>query len=101
MITRVVHCKVEKYDVYIGRPSIFGNPFKLNAGESRDATLERYRSWLMLPEQAALRERAHRELKNKVLGCWCKPRAGFNGQLLCHGQILAGMVEGVAPETIV
>jgi len=26
--TKVVHCKKEPYDVYIGRPSKFGNPFK-------------------------------------------------------------------------
>lgn len=26
---RVVHCKREKYDVYIGRPSKWGNPIKL------------------------------------------------------------------------
>ncbi len=24
---KVVHCKIEDYDVYIGRPSKFGNPF--------------------------------------------------------------------------
>lgn len=26
----VVHCKKEKHDVYIGRPSKWGNPFKNN-----------------------------------------------------------------------
>jgi len=26
----VVHCKKERYDVYIGRPSKWGNPFTLN-----------------------------------------------------------------------
>jgi hypothetical protein len=25
--SRVVHCKKEKYNVYIGRPSKWGNPF--------------------------------------------------------------------------
>lgn len=27
MGTRVVHCKKESFDVYIGRPSYCGNPF--------------------------------------------------------------------------
>lgn len=27
--TRVVHCKKERYDVYIGRPSKWGNPFEI------------------------------------------------------------------------
>ena len=26
-MTKVVHCKKELYDVYIGRPSKWGNPF--------------------------------------------------------------------------
>lgn len=26
-MTKVVHCKKEPYDVYIGRPSKWGNPF--------------------------------------------------------------------------
>lgn len=25
--TKLVHCKKEKYDIYIGRPSKWGNPF--------------------------------------------------------------------------
>lgn len=32
MSTKVVHCKREKYDVYIGRPSIFGNTFVIGKG---------------------------------------------------------------------
>lgn len=47
MATTVVHCKKAKYDVYIGRPSILGNPFKLNPGDDRDAVIAKYRKWLM------------------------------------------------------
>ena len=32
----VVHCKNEDFDVYIGRPSRFGNPFSHKAGTKAD-----------------------------------------------------------------
>jgi hypothetical protein len=43
-MTRVVHCKKEPYDVYIGRPSKYGNPF------------------------------THIKDKQTKLGCWCSPK---------------------------
>lgn len=83
METRVVHCKREKYDVYIGRPSVWGNPFKLSAGEARGTTIARYERWLLTqPELLAQLPR----LKGKTLGCWCKPHA-------CHGDVLARLAD--------
>jgi hypothetical protein len=35
--TRVVHCKVEPFDIYIGRPSKWGNPFKIGKDGSRES----------------------------------------------------------------
>jgi hypothetical protein len=84
MKTRVVHCKNASYDVYIGRPSKWGNPYRLKKGEPRENCLARYRKWLLSrPDLLA----AIGELKGKVLGCWCKP-------LACHGDILAELAEG-------
>lgn len=77
--TKVVHCKREKYDVYIGRPSAWGNPFSMNSESERDAVVEKYKKWLMA--QPRLIERAQRELRGQVLGCWCAPRR-------CHGDVL-------------
>lgn len=81
--TRVVHCKREKYDVYIGRPSKWGNPFKITGDETREQVIEKYRQWLLgnpiLMSQLP-------ELKGKVLGCWCKPKA-------CHGDVLAELAD--------
>jgi hypothetical protein len=83
----VVHCKRARFDVYIGRPSVWGNPFGGGAamgGRStrvgRDVALELYADWIR--NQKALIERARRELRGKVLGCWCAPGR-------CHGDILA------------
>ena len=44
---KVVHCKREKYDVYIGRGSKWGNPFKIGVNGSRREVIELYRDWIM------------------------------------------------------
>lgn len=79
MKTRVVHCKKASYDVYIGRGSKWGNPFRIGPDGSRDDVIHKYEAYLKnTPE---LFSSLH-ELKGKVLGCWCHPRP-------CHGDILA------------
>lgn len=85
METRVVHCKREPHDVYIGRPSKWGNPFRLADESEREWLLERYRQWLM--EQPDLLASLH-ELKGKTLGCWCHPKA-------CHGDVLAELANNL------
>ena len=76
----VVHCKNEAYDVYIGRPGPWGNPFSIGTDGNRDEVLDKFRNWLEC--QPALVAKVKAELRGKKLGCWCKPRA-------CHGEILA------------
>lgn len=78
---KVVHCKKEKYDIYIGRPSKWGNPFPLE-DHSREDAISLYEDWIKdQPELLA----ALPELKGKTLGCWCSPRA-------CHGDVLLRLV---------
>jgi hypothetical protein len=91
MATTTVHCKKNDYDVYIGRPSKWGNPFSHKTGalaafrvNSRDEAVERYREWII--NNPKLMADLH-ELKDKVLGCWCKPAR-------CHGDILAELADG-------
>lgn len=79
MAELVVHCKRDKYDVYIGRPGPWGNPFEIGKDGTREEVVEKYAEWLLA--QPELVERAKTELKDKVLGCWCAPK-------LCHGGIL-------------
>ncbi len=78
----VVHCKRAPYDVYIGRPSLWGNPFRLRAGDDRAHVIARYHEWLLT--QPELIRRAKNELRGKRLGCWCAPQA-------CHGDVLAAI----------
>lgn len=91
--TKVVHCKHEPYDVYIGRPSIWGNPYShLASGtkaefivSSRNEAIEKYEDYIRnkpeLLEQLST-------LVGKRLGCWCKPQA-------CHGDILVKLIKEV------
>ncbi len=76
----VVHCKKSKYDVYVGRPSPWGNPFPLKVETDRAGLLTKYREWLLT--QPDLVKRAKQELRGKVLACWCAPK-------LCHADVLA------------
>lgn len=84
----VVHCKRDPYQVYIGRPSIWGNPFQLGRDGDRDQVIARYRDWLgRNRELAAL---ARRVLPDKTLGCWCSPQA-------CHGEVLHELANRPVP----
>jgi hypothetical protein len=79
---KVVHCKRERYDVYIGRPSTWGNPFAIGRDGNRKEVIEKYRQWIST--QPTLLQ-ALPSLKGKILGCWCAPRT-------CHGEVLIDLV---------
>jgi len=86
MKTTVVNKNYELYDVYIGRPSKWGNPFRPK-GRSEKARLEAIRKYaLWIAEQPELLKAAKTELRGKRLGCYCKPKP-------CHGDILAEIAD--------
>ena len=80
---KVVHCKKEPYDVYIGRGSKWGNPFVIGKDGDREEVISKYEIYIM---QNPGMISALPELAGKTLGCWCAPKA-------CHGDILKIMVE--------
>jgi hypothetical protein len=92
MARLVVHCKKEKYDVYIGRAvprsglkaSVWGNPFVIGKDGTRSEVMEKFRAWLQSKPELL---KQLPELKGRVLGCWCAPEA-------CHGDILAELANG-------
>jgi hypothetical protein len=83
MKTKVVNCKKEKYDVYIGRPSPFGNPFIIGRDGDRKKVINLFHSYFYnrLDYDIDFKIKI-KELKGKTLGCYCKP-------LDCHGDIIA------------
>lgn len=64
--------------VYIGRPSKWGNPFKIGKDGSRDEVIAKYRAWIV--RQPALMAALH-ELRGMDLACWCAPEH-------CHAEVL-------------
>lgn len=90
-MTKIVHCKKEPYDIYIGRGKCpktgiigkWGNPFIIGRDGSREDVVRKYKEYILkCPE---LLNSLH-ELHNKTLACWCKP-------LSCHGDVLVELVE--------
>ena len=75
---KVVHCKKEQYDVYIGRPSKWGNPFNIGKDGNREEVIKKYKKYLIGNKKLI---DSLSELRGKTLGCWCKP-------LACHGDVL-------------
>jgi hypothetical protein len=77
---RVVHCKRERYDVYVGRGrgSRWGNQFKEGRDGTRQQVIAKYERWLQAQPELMARLP---ELRGKVLGCWCAPKP-------CHADVL-------------
>lgn len=72
------HC-VPSGAIYVGRPTIYGNPFIIGKDGDRNEVVDKYKEWLL--SQPSLVEKAKKELKGKNLICWCAP-------LRCHADIL-------------
>ena len=82
-MTTIVHQSRAPFDVYIGRPSKWGNPFEVGKDGTRSEVIEKYRKWILTqPELLSHLD----ELKGKVLGCWCSP-------LPCHGDVLVELID--------
>lgn len=86
MTFKVVHFKKERYDVYVGRPSKYGNPFstkenslaRFKVNTSFEA-IQKYYLWIIAQPDLLLDIKQN--LKGKILGCWCGPKR-------CHADVL-------------
>lgn len=78
----VVHCKKEAFDVYIGRPSPFGNPYVLQTESDRKKVIDMYREYFYERVEIDPEFRSKvLKLRGKVLGCYCAPKP-------CHGDVI-------------
>lgn len=84
---RIVNLRKEKYTSYIGRGSIFGNPFKIgNIGNNREDVIRLYEKWVRIKMYTLnhlneLGQAIYDLPEDAILGCYCKPKA-------CHGDII-------------
>lgn len=73
--------------VYVGRPTKFGNPFRVPP-HPREEAIALYEAWLQLPENASLLDEARRILRGKNLACWCPLGEP------CHAGVLLRLANG-------
>lgn len=76
--TTVVNLRASPYTTYIGRGSIWGNPYRIGPDGTRDEVIALYAAYL--DSDPDLLD-ALPSLKGEVLGCFCVP-------LPCHGDVL-------------
>jgi hypothetical protein len=84
---KVVNIRKEKCDVYIGRPSIFGNPFEIGKDGTREEVINKFYSYFYhrLYHDMEFVNKV-KELQGKKLGCFCAP-------LPCHGDIIVKFLD--------
>jgi hypothetical protein len=78
--------------VYVGRPSLLGNPFRMGRDGSREEVIAKYRVWLWgeIKKQGSVFNKLVElvELSKRgdlTLVCWCSP-------LPCHAEILRNAI---------
>lgn len=83
----VVNKYKSEFDVYIGRGSIWGNPFVMAQESQRTQVINDYRThlWKQL-DKGEVTIQQLKELNGKRLGCFCKPKP-------CHGDVIVKAVE--------
>lgn len=86
--TRRVNCKTDEFDVYIGRPSEFGNPYthiktkKTLARyivKSREEAISKYEEYLRGNKELLQKIQ---KLRGKRISCWCDLDKS------CHGDVI-------------
>jgi hypothetical protein len=76
-------------DVYIGRGSKWGNPYKIQGDETRGVVISRY---TILMHERLTGDNSDKwkedlaKLRGKTLVCYCAP-------LACHGDVLVTLLE--------
>ena len=79
--------------IYVGRPSILGNPFTvMDYGHGNAIAV--FRKWLWKQMQSETEQlielkrlaELHKEGHDLTLVCWCKPKP-------CHGDVIAAAIE--------
>lgn len=87
--TKVINCYRDKdpKSIYIGRPTMFGNPYEIGKHGSREYVIAKYRKWLFdkICSDPEFRLTLM-QLDGRKLACFCKPQA-------CHGDVIVKAIE--------
>ena len=82
--------------VYVGRPSVLGNPYVTGQDGARHDVVDKYRVWLRAQyrQDGAVRRALHTLARHYLtdgtltLVCWCAPQA-------CHAEVIRDAVLGM------
>ncbi len=91
-MNKVVNKFAEPFDVYIGRPTIFGNPFKIS-DSSRQEAISKYKDYFnnRIKNDKFFKD-CIEQLQGKILGCYCKPQD-------CHGDVIVEYLDSIETDT--
>lgn len=77
--------KMPPHTVYVGRPTIFGNPFFVTDKYTPESCVKRFEKWITMESPMILRT-AQKLLTGKNLACWCPLNQP------CHADVLLKLV---------
>lgn len=90
MTTTVVNIDLgDEFDICIDRRSVFGNPYRVALGRTREQAVAMHRELLRADRE--LQGMAIKFLTGKRLGCHCKRPERF---VQCHGDNYVDLIEG-------
>ena len=88
-MAKVVNKRNQQYDVYIGRGSVWGNPFVMGKDGTREDVIEKFRMYAREKYiSGEWTDDIILELYGKRLGCFCAPKP-------CHGDVLVEAVNKI------
>ena len=93
MAIHINNRKTDSFGIYVGRPSILGNPYSIGKDGSRAEVIQLYRIWLW--DELKKHSRVYRELIRLLniyrskgalsLLCYCAP-------LPCHAEVIRSCI---------
>lgn len=81
--TRVVHCNLQPFTIFVGPPSVLANPFEVGRDGDLPTVTAKYRTYIQARPELM---RLARSVKGETLGCWCHP-------LFCHANVIAEIAD--------
>jgi hypothetical protein len=83
---KVAHVRDRTFTVFIGRPSVFGNPFIVGVHGTRKQCIKQFEQYVWKSQRVLDAIRALK--RNAILGCYCTPKP-------CHGTVIIAVYKSL------
>ena len=96
VIRRIRGQKLPENTVYVGRPSRWGNPFKIDTGMSAKEAVQAFIDYMeyLIEGDDFNPELDPKQLKGKNLACWCGNWEIGEPEIDCHAVVLLKIANG-------